>query len=118
MLVCWRILAEVPHAALGGDRVQPDIVRLRVHRFDALALEGETDQVRSAPVMPVAPEGECAIVEPAAHSEAQPPPVDTHEGHHDEIEPTRGDGSAARGAVWDRDAEHAAARLAGQRVET
>jgi len=113
-----RILAEVSDTALGGDRVQPDIVRLRIHRFGALALEGETDQVGSAPVMPVAPEGERAIVEPAAHAEAPAPAIDTHERHDDEAEPTRGDGAAARGGMWNRDAEHAAARLAGQGVET
>src|SRR5580692_2059125 len=101
--------AEVSNAALGGNRIQPDIVRLRIHRCGALALEGETHQARSAPVMAVAPEDERAIVEPAAHAEAPARAVDAHELHDDQVEPARGDGAAARGEVRNRDAEHAAA---------
>jgi len=110
-------MAEVPNAALRCDRIQVDIVRLRVHESGALTLEGKTDQTRSAPAMPGTPEGECPIIEPAAHAEATALAVDAHERRDDQIEPARGDGVAARGAVRNADPEHAAARLAGQRVE-
>src|SRR6202044_1533790 len=101
----------------GCDRIQADIVRLRVHESGALTLEGKADQARPAPAMPRAAEGERPIVKPAAHAEAPALAVDADERRHDEIEPTRGDGAAARGAVRHRDAEHAAARPAGQGVE-
>ena len=98
-------MAEVPNAALGCDRIQADIVRLRIDRGGALTLEGKTDQARAAPAMPGAPEGERPIVEAAAHSEAPALAVDADQRRHDQIEPTRGHGVAARGAVRNRDAE-------------
>src|SRR5579862_4389509 len=103
--VSWKSAAEVLNAAFGGDRIQADVVRLRVYRDGALTLEGETDQARPAPAMPGAPEGQHPIVEAAAHAEAPALAVDADERRHDQIEPARGDAAAARGAVRDRNAE-------------
>ena len=111
-------MAEVPNAALGCERIQADIVRLRKDRVGALTLEGRVRPgAGRASNAAVTPEGERAIVEAAAHSEAAALAVDADQRHHDQIEPARGDGVAARGAVRNRDAEHPAPRLAGQGVE-
>jgi len=79
-------VAEVPNAALGCDRIQADIVRLRIDRSGALTLEGETDQARAAPAMPGAPEGERPIVEAAAHSEAPALAIDADKRRHDQMD--------------------------------
>ena len=118
MIHCRRPSEKFSKSRLRRQRIQAHVPWVCANtRVGALAVEGEADQPRTAPVPPVTPEGERTIVEAAAHPQAPAPRVDAHQRHDDEIEPARADGAAVRGAVRDRDAEHAAPRLARQRVE-
>jgi hypothetical protein len=76
---------------LGRHGIQADVVALGKHRVRALTLEGETDELWSAPVTPGAPEAEGAVVESPAHPEAPSPVIDADQGHHDQVEPSRRD---------------------------
>ena len=63
-------------------------------RVGALAVEGESDQVRALPVAPAAAERQRSIVESAAHPQPPARGIDADQGYDDEIEPSRRDRGA------------------------
>ena len=75
----------------GRQRIQAHVPGIGAHGVRSLALEAEPDQSRTHPVPAVAPEGESAIVESAAHSQAATLGIDADQRHDDEIEPARRD---------------------------
>ena len=60
-------MGEMLHAALGGHESRRTSCACANTIGGPLAIEGETDQTRPAPVTPAAAEGKRAIVESAAH---------------------------------------------------
>src|SRR5450631_3221489 len=104
----------------GRQRIQAHVPGVRECGVDSLAIEGESDQARTLPRSAHAAEGQCAIVESAAHPQPPPPAVDTHEGDDDEIEPPGFGPSEVpmRYAVRYRDTKGAAPRSARQGMKT
>jgi len=100
----------------GRQRIQTHVPGVGESGIDPLAIEGESHQARTLPLMPRPSKGERAIIESAAHTQSPALAVDSHQGYDDEIEPTRPGPST--GAMWNGDAESTATRLPRQWMET